>query len=76
MVHEAVRCDLEEQLQHVINKHEVWDADGRLVTTFVRRHCMRWWTGGQLESLLRECGATHVRLVGGDDEYVAIASIR
>jgi hypothetical protein len=76
MVHEAVQCDLEEQLQHVINKHEVWDADGRLVTTFVRRHRMRWWTGGQLESLLRECGATHVRLIGGDDEYVAIASVR
>jgi hypothetical protein len=37
---------------------------------------MRWWTGGQLEALLRECGATHVRLVGGDDEYVAIASVR
>jgi hypothetical protein len=76
MVHEAVYCDVDDQVQHVINRHEVWDADGRLVTTFIRRMRMRWWTGGQLESLLRECGATHVRMVGTDDEYVAIGSAR
>jgi len=75
MVHEAVHCDLEQQLQHVINKHEVWDADGRLLTTFIRRMCLRWWTGEQLEALLRECGATRVKLLGRDDEYLAIASI-
>jgi SAM-dependent methyltransferase len=75
MVHEALHCDLQAQLQQVINKHEVWDADGRLLTTFVRRMCLRWWTGGQLEALLRECGATRVKLLGGEDEYLAIASI-
>jgi SAM-dependent methyltransferase len=75
MVHEAVHCDLDDQLQHVINRHEVWDAEGTLVTTFLRRHRMRWLTGGQMESLLRECGAKHVRMIGTDDEYVAIGWI-
>jgi len=75
MVDEAVHCDLDEQLQHVINRHEVWDADGLLVTTFLRRFCLRWWTRNQLESLLRECGATDVGFVGTDHEYVAISSI-
>ncbi len=76
MVHEAVQCDFDQQLQHVVNRHEVWDAEGKLLTMFVRRMRMRWWTGGQLESLLRECGATHVRMIGTDDEYVAIGAVR
>ena len=76
MVHEALQCDIDAQLQHILNRHEVWDPDGRLVTTFLRRYCLRWWTGGQLESLLRECGASHVRMIGSDDEYVAIGSVR
>ena len=44
--------------QHVLNRHEVWDANGQLVTTFVRRHRLRWWTADQLERMLRDCGAT------------------
>ncbi len=76
MVHEALWCDVDAQLQHVVNRHEVWDADGRLLTTFVRRMCLRWWTGYQLESLMRDCGATRVRMIGTDDEYVAIGSAR
>jgi SAM-dependent methyltransferase len=74
LVDEAVWCDVDDQLQHILNRHEVWDADGRLVTTFVRRFCLRWWTGSQLNALMRECGATRVEMVGSDDEYFAIGS--
>jgi len=74
MVHEALTCDLDAQLQHVVNRHEVWSADGRLVTTFIRRMRLRWWTGTQMESLLRECGASGVKLIGSDDEFVTIAT--
>ena len=31
--------------------------DGELVTTFMRRHRLRWWTGEQLEAMLLESGA-------------------
>ena len=72
MVHEAVRCDLEAQLQHVVNRHEVWDFDGRLVTALLRRMCLHWWTATQMQALLEECGAARVRKIGSDDEYVAI----
>jgi SAM-dependent methyltransferase len=75
MVHEALHCDVEAQVQDVINRHEVWDANGRLVTTFLRRMRLRWWTGAQLATLLRECGGTDVRVLGNDDEYIALASI-
>ena len=50
MVHEALSCDVDAQIQHVLNRHEVWDADGELVTTFIRRHRLRWWTADQLEA--------------------------
>jgi hypothetical protein len=76
MVHEAVHCYRDAQLQDILNRHEVWDAEGRLVTTYVRRMRLRWWNRAQLDALLRECGATHVDLVGDDDEFVAIGSIR
>jgi hypothetical protein len=72
MVHEAVYCDLEAQLQHVVNRHEVWDAGGHLVTTLLRRMCLRWRTANQMLALLEECGAARVRKIGSDDEYVAI----
>jgi SAM-dependent methyltransferase len=72
MVDEAVWCDVDAQLQHILNRHEVWDAGGRLVTTFLRRFCLRWWSAGQMQTLLEECGAARVRTIGTDDGYVAI----
>jgi SAM-dependent methyltransferase len=72
MVHEAMRCDVGAQLVHTLHRHEVWDARGELVTTFMRRHRLRWWTQNQLQELLLESGAAHVRCVGSDDEFVAI----
>lgn len=72
MVHEAVACDVDAQTQHVLNRHEVWDANGQLVTTFVRRHRLRWRTAGQLEAMVRDAGAGQVRVLGTDDEFVVV----
>ena len=58
MVHEALRCDVDAQIEHVLHRHEVWDADGQLVTTFMRRHRLRWWT--PISS--KNCCASAVRL--------------
>ena len=74
MVHEAMRCDVDAQLQHALHRHEVWDAHGELVTTYLRRHRLRWWTGEQLERALLECGATHIRRLGTDDEFIVIGT--
>jgi SAM-dependent methyltransferase len=74
MVHEALTCDVDAQIQHVLNRHEVWDPGGELVTTFVRRHRLRWWTADQLEAILRDGGATRVRVLGTADEFIAVAS--
>ena len=73
MVHEALRCDVAAQVTHALHRHELWDAHGQLVTTFMRRHRLRWWTADQLEAMLLECGATRVRKLGTDDEFIAIA---
>jgi SAM-dependent methyltransferase len=74
MVHEAVRLDVDAQLQHDLNRHEVWGPDGGLITTFLRRHTIRWWTREQFEALLRECGYVQVRGHGSDAGYVAVGS--
>ena len=72
MVHEALVCDVDAQIQHVLNRHEVWDADGGLVTTFMRRHRLRWWTAGQLEAMLLAGGAARARVLGDPDEFVVV----
>ena len=43
LVHEAIRCDREEQLQVTYNRMETFDADGRLVGNDLRRFHLRWW---------------------------------
>jgi len=55
-------------------RHELWDADGQLVTTFMRRHRLRWWTAEQLEAMLVESGAARVRHHGTDDEFIVVAT--
>jgi SAM-dependent methyltransferase len=67
MVHEALRCDVDAQLTHTLHRHEQWDRNGRLITTFMRRHRLRWWTGEQMELLLAEAGAAQVPRFGSDD---------
>jgi SAM-dependent methyltransferase len=74
MVHEAMRADVDAQIMHSLHRHEQWDASGQLVTTFVRRHRLRWWNGEQMERMLTECGAASVRRHGTDDEFIAVAT--
>lgn len=74
MVHEALRCDVDAQVTHTLHRHELWDAHGQLVTTFMRRHRLRWWTGEQMESLLIESGAARVRRFGTDDAFFVVAT--
>lgn len=76
MVHEAVRLEPGAQLQHVLNRHEVWAADGSLVATFVRRHRLRWWTRPQLEDELRAVGLVDVTALGDDDGFLAVGTAR
>jgi SAM-dependent methyltransferase len=74
MVHEALRCDLDTQVEHTLHRHEHWDAHGRLITTFMRRHRLRWWTSEQMEALLMQSGAKEVRRLGSDDQFIAVAT--
>ena len=74
MVHEAVRCDVDAQACHNLQRHELWDTNGRLVTTFMRRHRLRWWTAEQMERMLLESGAASVRRFGTDDEFIIVAT--
>jgi len=74
MVHEALRFDDGAQLQHALHRHEVWAADGTLVTTFVRRHLQHWWTRPQLEAALRDAGLVGVESRGSETSFVTIGS--
>jgi SAM-dependent methyltransferase len=74
MVHEAFRFDLERQTQHILNKHEVWDVEGKLIATVMRRHRLRWWRPQQLSSLLREAGGVDVETMGDESAFVAVAA--
>ena len=74
MVHEAMRCDVDDQVCHNLQRHELWDARGQLVTTFMRRHRLRWWTADQMEQMLVESGAARVRRYGTDDEFIVVAT--
>jgi len=74
MVHEALRCDVDAQVCHNLHRHELWDAKGQLITTFMRRHRLRWWTTEQLEAMLLESGAARVRRHGTDDEFIVVAT--
>jgi len=70
VVHEAACCDPDTQTQHDFHRHEVWAADGTLVTTYLRRHKLRWWTRSQLEEMLRAAGLVDVHSTGDEHEFV------
>jgi SAM-dependent methyltransferase len=70
MVQEAYRMDVDAQLQHVLDRHEVWSPTGELTTTFLRRHRLRWWTPEQLAELLQVCGYVDVRVHGPAEAFI------
>jgi hypothetical protein len=76
IVHEAFRYDTDAQLQRVLNRHEIWAADGTLVQMYMRRMHLRWWTREQMEELLQECDFDEVHTRGTDDAFLAIGSLR
>jgi hypothetical protein len=55
-----------------VRRRDLHGARGELITTVLRRHRLRWWTQNQLQKLLLESGAEHVRCVGTDDDFMAI----
>jgi hypothetical protein len=62
--------DVDAQVQHVLDRHEVWSPTGELTTTFLRRHRLRWWTREQLEGLVRACGYVDVRAHGTSEAFI------
>src|SRR5437762_3600345 len=64
--------DAAAQTEHVLNRHELWSAGGELITTYIRRHRLRWWTREQLEGMLRTCDYVDVRSHGGSDEFITV----
>ncbi len=70
MVHQAVHADWAAQVQHTLDRHEVWDADGTLRTTLLRRHRLRWWLPDQLVGAVRDSGFAEVEAVGSDRDFV------
>jgi SAM-dependent methyltransferase len=73
LVHEAVHCDVDAQLQTVINRLEVYDADGRLQETLLRRARLRWWEREQLEQAFVACGL-EPRTYGAADEFLTVGT--
>jgi SAM-dependent methyltransferase len=72
LVHEAIRCDREEQLQVTYNRMETFDADGRLVGSDLRRFHLRWWQRDEFGALLTALGYVGVEAVGGADGWIAV----
>jgi hypothetical protein len=73
MVHEAVHCDRDAQLQDSLLRYEFWDREGRLVDSRVRRHRLRWWYAGELSRTLRELGYVDGDITSSGDGYLAVA---
>jgi len=74
MTHEAVQCDVDAQLETIINRHERYDANGALVDTHLRRAQLRWWERDQLEAAFAACGLREVHSVGDNDNFVTVGA--
>jgi SAM-dependent methyltransferase len=73
VVHEAIACDLERQVQVDLNRIETYDAEGRLLDTVLRRIHLRWRTQEQLAELLESVGFVDVAHLGAADGWVTTA---
>jgi SAM-dependent methyltransferase len=72
LVHEAIRCDRENQLQVTFNRMETFDGDGRLVRSDLRRFHLRWWERDEFSELLGAVGFVDVEAIGGADGWIAV----
>jgi SAM-dependent methyltransferase len=73
MVHEAVHCDRDAQLQDSLLRYEWWNSTGALVESRVRRHRLRWWYAEELAGTLEDLGYVDVRIDGGGEGFIAVA---
>jgi SAM-dependent methyltransferase len=72
LVHEAVRCDREDQLQVSYNRTETFDADGRLIGSDLRRFHLRWWEQDEFNELLGTVGFVDAEAIGRADGWIAV----
>ncbi|HKA03442.1 MAG TPA: class I SAM-dependent methyltransferase [Acidimicrobiales bacterium] len=72
VVHEATGDDREPQVMLVYNRLEVYDASGRLVSTQLRKHRLRWWTQDQFAAALHATGFIDNRAIGTDTDWVTV----
>lgn len=73
VVHEAVLKEEGHRCQVAYNRLEVFDADGRLVDTLLRRNRLRSWEQPEIRALLERTGFVDVREWGGPDGWVSVA---
>jgi SAM-dependent methyltransferase len=70
VVHEAFHHDPGTHLQVAYNRVEAYDADGRLLEAWLRRHHLRVWPRDDAEALFAGAGLTDVRSHGPDVAWV------
>jgi SAM-dependent methyltransferase len=74
VAHEAKSYDLDAQIETILNRHELYDPEGALVHTFLRRSRLRWWEQPELEAALRDAGLVDVHSDGTDDAFVTVGA--
>jgi SAM-dependent methyltransferase len=74
IVHQATSNDPDGARTHSLDRHEVWAADGTLVTTQLRRHCLRWWPPDEIAAALRAAGFADIEIDGPPEGYLALAT--
>jgi hypothetical protein len=73
IVHEAVHSDRHDRTVTVYDRLETYDATGKLMETWMRKHRLRSWARADIESALHDAGFEDVRSVGDDAGWVTLA---
>jgi len=73
VVHEALLKEEGHRYQVAYNRLEVFDADGHLVDTLLRRVRLRSWEQPEIHALLERTGFVDVREWGSPDGWVSVA---
>jgi len=71
MVHQAVSLDPPTRVANSIDRHEIWEPDGTLRTTYLRRHRLRFRSPDEITDALRDCGYEDVKTAGSDAAFLA-----
>ncbi|MGB8862276.1 MAG: class I SAM-dependent methyltransferase [Ilumatobacteraceae bacterium] len=73
IVHEAVGDDLAAQTLLTYNRAELFDAEGLLVSTELRKIRTRWWHRDEFAAALADAGFADVKLLGDEHGWIALA---